>query len=249
MSKTKAVAETDLKNLLAKAGGTYVQTYEGLVAQVAKDAIERQPRSTVETRAAALAAAVENVDTKLLGKINGKLTSLMKKVKGNSEVTSNPEPKILDEQEALDLMTEFLDLKAVEEFTAVRRNAIKRTVFGSITESKAAEGVEHPEYVNGVIEVPALNMKFCREATGRVDPKLNEEKLRELVGEEVWSKVTTTELIPAYVETRFDIDAYMTLARTNPDLIPPLQDALDVPEGAAGWKPGRLMPREIKKGG
>lgn len=241
---SKEVVEKDLKALLKQVDGRYVATFEGLVAEEKARAVARAPRSTVDSRKLAWKEAVAKLDRGLIAKINKTLSGYTKLVRANAEVTSAEKPRILDEDEAQSLMQEYLDLKTIEEFVKSRYEQIRRTAFGSMTESKAAEGEEFPEHVNADIEVEELGQKFVREGTGRKDPALDEDILESLLGDERWQAVTVKEHVPAQTFTRLDMDKLMELARKEPAVLELIRDALQ--EG--DWKSPRLSIREIKKG-
>jgi len=244
----KDLVAADLKTVLSKKGGTYVLSYDEFVAEQEARAIARQPRSTIESRKEAWKRAVAKLDRHMMARANKILSGYVKKVRFNSVITS-AEPHVLEESEAFDLMGEYLDLKTIEEFVKARYEEIRQTVFGSMTEELAKEGEEFPEHVNHAIEVEDLGQKFCREATGRLDPQLDEERLAELLGEDRWLEVTTEEEIPATVVTRLDYDKLMGLVRREPAVMEMLRPT---DEGGAlivgDWKKPRLMVREIKKG-
>lgn len=241
---SKDIVESDLKTLLKKAGGDYVATYEGIIAEEKAKAVARAPRSTVESRKLAWKDAVAKLDRGLIAKINKTLSGYIRLVKANAEVTSAETPRILDEAEAQSLMQEYLDLKTIEEFVKSRYEQIRRAAFGSMTESLAADGEEFPEHINAIIEIEELGQKFCREGTGRKDPELDEDLLKELLGDKRWKAVSVEEVIPAQTYTHLDMDKLMELARKEPAVLELIRDALEVGD----WKTPRLSVREIKKG-
>lgn len=235
------IVETELRNLLAAADGSYVAAYDQLVGEEDRRAVAKAPRTTLEHRRQMWQAAVAKLDRKMLAQMNKTLRNYMGLVRRNAEVTAAEAPRVLTAAEAHDLMVEHLDMKDIEVFVKARRDDIRRTVFGHLTESFAAAGEEHPEHVNGSLDVPELGKRFAREGTGRKDPELDEETLRRLLGEDTWALVTDTEIIPAQEVTTLSIDKVMRLAKTDPSILEKIRESLIVGE----WKTPRFVVRDL----
>lgn len=229
---TNQIAETELRNLLASVDGNYVAAYDQLVGEeTRRKALAEAPRATLEHRRQVWRAAVAKLDRHLLARMNKTLRGYMTMVRRNAAITASDEPRILTDAEAHDLMVEHLDMKEIEVFVATRRDDIRRTVFGHLTESFAAAGEEDPENINGSIDVPELGKRFCREGTGRKDPEIDEDRLRELLGEDAWSLVTETEIIPAQEVTTLSIDKVMRLAQSDPGVLEKVRESLIIGAG------------------
>jgi len=224
----KALVERDLESFLDSVGGDYVAAYNKIVAEAEADKLAARPRSNAEMRKAAYRKAVRNMDPSELASMEKTVSNFMPLLKRNSAITSTT--GVLTEAEAEDLMIEVLEVKRLQEMAKSRYEEIRKRVFNSLTESFAEQGEEFPEHVNGYIEVPRLKLKFTRERCGRKDPELDEDKLAELVGEEVWEKVTTVEVIPAQEVRTVDMDLYLDAARRDPSLLEKLRQALIVGE-------------------
>ena len=183
MTNTAQIAKTDLKALLSAVDGNYVEAYNRLVSAVADEAIVGSKRATVADRKNRWSKALAKMDRGLLAKINKTMSTYLRVVKAQT-ITESDAPRQLTEVEAADLMGEYLALRDITEFLATRKDFMKTAVFAHLTEAFAEQGEEFPEHVNGSVEVPELGFKFCRERTGRTDPTLNEETLKELLGDD-----------------------------------------------------------------
>ena len=219
--------ERTLQSYLDQVGGSYVKAYEEIVADEERRVLAAKPRSNAELRRAAYAKAVKNLDRKQLASMNKTVRNFLPLAKANSAITAETGVLTLDQAE--DLMIEVLEVKRLQEIAKSRYEEIRKRVFNSITESFAEQGEEFPEHLAGFIEIPKMGLKFTREGGSRKEPELDEDKLAELVGPEVWEQVTTVEV----VETRhFDPDLFLELARSKPKLLEQLRSALKV--GAFG---------------
>lgn len=244
---TSDITPSDISRALAAvAGGDYVSAFDRVLADVAEQALGRAPRSTVATRKAAFQAALEKSERPMLRGIYERMRSFMAVARKNTTITSAA-PHELDAAEAKDLMVELLDTKVVKEFIDARYDQIRNTVFASITETFAAQKREHPEHLAGSLEVPELGKRFSKEAVGRTDPSVDEERLRELLGEQLWSEVTVEEVVPATTVRRLDHEALMKLAARQPVVMEHLRESVTPGQ----WKTPRLFVRDIaakKKG-
>lgn len=235
------IVETDLNALLEAASGDYVVAYHELVAAEDRKALVRQANGTnAETRKAAWRKALAVKDTKVLQKIRGAFRRYMLEADAVAEIAT-AEAHALDEVEAKAIMEQVLDGKSAKEFIEATYEQAKRLVFASLDIQFAETGEEFPEQTNGWIDVPELGKRFCREGAGRKDPELDEDKLRALVGEEVWEQITVEEVIPAQTVRKLDLDLLMGKAKTRTSLLEDLRASLKVGD----WKNPRLMVRDI----
>lgn len=197
---TKALTPTtaDLKALLDANEGDYVALYNNLVKSVGAELGAVTKRSTIADRKARWTDAVAKMDRGALAKINKLMTTYLKKVRGQT-IGLNEEPRLLTEVEADDLMEEFLALRDISEFLAVRRDEFIRTaVFAHLD----IEGKD-----SGRITT-TLGQDFYRDTVADADPTLDEEGLKEALGPEKAAlvfkeKITVTE--------ELDIEALMKL--------------------------------------
>lgn len=222
------VAERDLEAFLEATSGNYVEAYNRIVADEEAKVLSARPRSNAEMRKAAYAKAIRTMDKKQLASMAKTVRGFLPMVKANAVITS--QTGVLDEREAEDLMVEVLEVKRLQEIAKSRYEEIRKRVFNSMTEGFAAAGEEFPEHVAGYIEVPKLALKFTRERAGRKDPELDEAKLEQLVGPEIWAQVSTVEVIPAQEVRTVDMDLFLQLARRKPRLLEELRKALKVGE-------------------
>jgi hypothetical protein len=151
------------------------------------------------------------------------------------------EPRVLSAEEAKALMQEYLHIRQLTETFAAREKARRAAIFADMDARLLAEGIQDPQNHNATLEVPELGYKFCREGAGYNDPSLDEDKLRALLGEEVWSQVCDEREVPAHTELVFNGDKLLDLATKDPAVMLALEDSL---------KPGspktpRLRPREM----
>ena len=231
----KQLAKTDLAEILAATDGNYVAAYRRLVAKVDEEQIAATPRPTVALRKERWRNALETMDRGVLAKINKTMSGYLKLVRSQT-ITSTEDPRAVTEEEAEDLAGEFIALRDIEEFLKVRRDWIKAVVFAHLTEEFAEQGEEFPEHVNG--RLITSQGDFCREATGRVDPDLDEEVLAELLGDD-WEDVCTVEIIPEVRTHKLDIEKLMKKAETNPAILEDVRAALK----PGKFKLGRMVFR------
>jgi len=117
---------------------------------------------------------------------------------------------------------------------------LKDIVWTHLNSKLAEEGVEDPENTNGEIEVPALGMKLCREGMGYNDPVIDEELLKERLGD-LWEKVYTCQVIPEQTVYTLDPEGLLDLLKSDPSLVKKIEDAI-IPGSP---KNGRLILRPI----
>lgn len=232
MTPSTTVAERDVEAFLDAVGGNYVAAYNEIVADQERRVLAAIPASNAEIRKAAYRAAVKNMDRKQLASMNKTVRSFLPLAKANNAITSSTGP--LTKIEAEDLMVEMLEVKRLKEITKSREDEIRKRVFNSMTETFASQGKEFPEYVPGSIDLPKLGLKFTRERCGRKDPVLDEDRLEETVGPEIWEQVSTVEVIPAQEVRTVNMDLFLALARKKPALLELLREALVVGEFNSG---------------
>lgn len=240
--------ETDLRAILTAAGaegeyvsGDLVQAYETIVAEADRTERALASRNSREMRKEAWKKAMAKFDRHELAKANRVFTGFLKLVRRNVPITSVEEPTVLAATEAADLMEEFLDLMKAEEVLKARRELIKQRVNGSMTAQFAEDGEDFPDQINASIDVPEFSHRFAREGCGRKEPELDEGKLKSLIGDTLWNRVTTEVVIPAVVERKVDYQALMAEARKRPELLEHLRHSLKVGE----WKSPRFVVRPL----
>ncbi|MBF0934094.1 MAG: hypothetical protein HXK00_00440 [Abiotrophia defectiva] len=138
------------------------------------------------------------------------------------------------------LMVEYVSYEKINAFLTARRELVRELVFEKINQNIIDSGVETengPENENGFIAVEELGKKFCREGAGVGNPTIDEDKLSELLPEEVRDKVFKKKVIPEHVEFELDEDALMGYVSSAPESIGFIKKAL---------KPGKLRsPRFV----
>ena len=238
---TNQITETGLAELLAAAKGDYVAVLNQVKEEAKAQDLAKAQRSTVAYRQQVWANAIAKLDRGLLARINKTMQTYLRVVKKNAPVTSAEGPRLLEAEEANGLMTEFLAMRDIEEFVKVRREDIRRAVFGHLTESFAGQGEDFPEHISGSLEVPEHNLRFSREGAGRQDPDLNEDALKERLGEELFNKITTTTVIPAQEITKVSVEKLMELASEDPSVMEAVRESLVLGD----WKNPKLYVRKI----
>ena len=146
---TNQITETGLAELLAAAKGDYVAVLNQVKEEAKAQDLAKAQRSTVAYRQQVWANAIAKLDRGLLARINKTMQTYLRVVKKNAPVTSAEGPRLLEAEEANGLMTEFLAMRDIEEFVKVRREDIRRAVFGHLTESFAGQGEDFPEHISG----------------------------------------------------------------------------------------------------
>ena len=220
------------------------KTLEGLLGALDHEVAQKTVRSNLESRKSDWQKAIEKFDVEKLVELQEKMENYVDEI----AVRELPEtPVVLDEKQRYGLMKEHIDLTTIKEVLEARRDFIKAAVFQSLTQENIEAGIEDPENQNGKIEVPELKKVFCREGTGRSNPSINEEKLEELLGEEIWEKVVDRVnvpevVIPAHTETNLNVDKLMAVATEDPQLLEKLRESL-VP---GKYKSPKFMVRDLK---
>jgi hypothetical protein len=241
---TNAIVPTDASALIASLDGYVAQ----IVADVDAKALATEKRgSNVETRKAALMAALAKANKKVKGgsadlaPAATAAKSLPAKSKALAAFVESATEVGLNEEQAVVLLDQMLDAKLVKELIDATYDAAKAAVFASMTLAAAEEGEEFPENINMVLDVPELGKRFCREGAGRKSATLDTEKLAELVGAEGWEAITTEQVIPATVVRVIDEAKLAAVVAENPALLEQVREAV-VP---GDWKTPRLSIRDI----
>lgn len=200
--------------------------------------------STVASRKLQLRQALESYDVDRLLALQQTMTSFVDLVTTSRLMQEDAEP-VLDAVQAKDLMARYLDQREINELMATVKDLIRSTVFSHLDATLRAEGVDDPANTNGTLEVPELGKRFCREGAGYKDPSLDEQRLRELLGDR-WADVCDNidvpeQVIPAHQEQVFSVSKALKLGRTDPAVMEVLRDCV-IP-GAP--KTPKLMVRNI----
>lgn len=241
---SKSISVSDLQALLAAAK-------TGYVAEILEDE---------ERKALAVEKAGSNAATRKANIIKALLKSL-KKVKGCSEDLAPsataireflPESKAvapiveraveggqgLDDEEIVLVAKQVVDGKLVKELVDATYDAAKAAIFLTMNKTAEAEGEEFPEHTNVWIDVPELGKRLSREGAGRKEAELDEEALRDLVGDDLWEQITSEVTVRVVDEAKLS-----KLALKNKGLLEQVRKAT-IP---GGWKSPRLMVRDIPK--
>lgn len=241
--RSAEIEQTEVSRLLSQGG--YVSAYRALVEQAERDVV-RVPKTTVAQRKEMLRQVIEEIDLERLQELQDKMVTAIDTIIANELDLSGDH--ILTREEAHSLLEEMLDQRDIKELLTVRYAMAKEAVFQSLTTELAEKGVEDPENHNGEIVVPELGHRFVREACGRKDPRLDEEKLRNLLGEELWkqaceAEVVRRQVIPRHIEYHLSIERLMKLAADDPDILDKINESLEV----GGWKTPRFAIKPLKE--
>lgn len=220
-------------DILRTAGGNRAVAMRALLDHTQREAVAKVERTTVAQRKAEYSRMLEAYqagegDPDELVKFETVARGIVDEILGNVLPDT---PRALTAEEAKGLMQEYLHVRQLRETLDAREKARKTTIIADIDERLMAEGVLDPEAHNGVLEVPELGYKFCKEGAGYSDPTLDEDKLRVLLGEEMWQKISTARLVPEHYEYDLDVEKLLDLAREDPGVMLVLEDSL---------KPGAL---------
>lgn len=220
-----------------QSGGSYVSALEWLVKDEDRRKHVARIKDTVATRKQKLREAMASSDPEVLVPLQEKMQDYVDAV---AKVEMG-EPRHLTEDEARDLMREYIDRREIDEFLTTRREAMKDIVFTAIDFDLQEKGMD-PETTGGEIAVPELGKVFRKEGAGRGEPSLDEKKLRKLLGPRI-EKVYRSELIPAQTVEVLDEQALMELAQDDPTVMEAIRESL-VPGKP---KSARFVVRDIKE--
>ncbi len=194
--------------------------------------VARKQRTTVAQRKAQWEVNLENFNgDELVAKAAGFIDLI------TLELGSDP---VLTEEGAVTVMVQSLARRDFSEFLDVCKDKIKEFVFAHFDALAEAAGAEDPENTNGVLEVPSLGMKFCREGTGYGDPTIDDDVLKHALGDR-WEQVYDVQIIPERREETLNQEALWNLVQQDPTLMEKIRDSLQ--PGAP--KPGRLVIRPM----
>lgn len=228
---TKALSPASITALLNQVQGNILSD---LLAEVDTAAAIEKKGSNVGLRKAAHRTALAENNKIELAKV---AEAAADHLPVGKEVVSFADEAIesgLDEKQAVVVMKSVLGGKLLGESIDALYELSKQMVFRSMDIAFAEE--EFPEHTNGVLDVPELGKRFCREAAGRKPATLDEKKLVELIGEELFSEITTE-----VVTRKVDPEKLAAAALANPTLLEQVRSAVK----PGDWKSPRLMVRDI----
>lgn len=242
---TNTITPTDASALVAALDGYVVAQ---IVADVDAKALATEKRgSNVETRKAAHLASLVKANKKVKGCADdlAPTTATIKAFPAKARaiaafIEAAMEEGLTDEQ-AVMVMSEALDVKLIKEFVDATYDAAKAAVYRTMDAAAEEAGEEFPSQTAMVLDVPELGKRFCREGVGRKPASLDEEKLVELVGEQVWEQITSEQVIPATVVRVIDEAKLAAAVNDDPALLEQVRAAV-IP---GDWKTPRLMIRDI----
>jgi hypothetical protein len=235
-TKSKALAIAALSDALSKKDTGYIAN---LLAQVDADILQTQKQgNNVETRKAAIRKALADANKKAVADHLKAFKNVPAQAQAIAAFAPEAAERGLDEDEAVVVMRQVLDIKLAKEMADAAYEAAKALVFGSMNLAFAEDGEEFPEHTNGVIDVPELGKRFCREGAGRKDANIDLAALAELVGEEVFAKITAEKVTVTRV---IDEDALAAAVNETPELLEQVRAAVK----PGDWKTPRLWVRDI----
>jgi len=223
---------------------SYVKLYEELLSDVQKQ--NKENRSTVAQRSEAWKQALATMDEEKLLVMQEKMSEYVDLV-SKIDLDINTPPKSLDDTQRVHLMKVYLMYKEMAEFLEVCKQWFKDITFSVITAEKETANVEDFEHSAGEILVPELGKRFCKEGGQRKNPTLDEDKLKELLGDK-WEDACEVEevpevVIPAHRETVFSIEKLMKLAESDLTILETVREAL-IP---GDWGPNSFTVRNMRK--
>lgn len=237
---TKAIVPAELSGLLDAAANNLISD---IIAGAEAKALQTEKRgSNVETRKAAHLAALVKANKKVKGctadlaPITEDFHSYLTLSKSVSKFIENAAQVGLSDEEAILVLKQVVSGKLIKEVVDATYDAAKEAVWATMNIAFAEAGEEDPEHVNGYLDVPELGKRFCREGAGRKDSEFDMDKLRAVVGDEVFEQITVAKVTYEVNDT-----ALSAAILANPDLMEGLRDAVKV----GGWKSPRLMIRDI----
>jgi hypothetical protein len=228
------IAINDLTALLDAAKGGFV---DAIIAEQDKKALQvSKVGSNVETRKAAWRAAAVKAGKKAIAPVLKAAEQQPKLAKLVAVIATDSDAHVLDEQEVVLVAEQILAGKLLEEWIKATYETAKGLVFGSLDAEFAAQGEEFPQHIDGYIDVPELGKRLVREGTGRKDSTLDEDKLRELIGEDAFNAISVE-----VTSRQIDETLLAAAAAENPALLEDVRAAVKVGD----WKSPRLMIRDI----
>lgn len=208
-------------------------------------------RDTIAARAEQMTQALATLDDEKLIEMQEVMSDYVDQLAAAEVAFDGPGTDLTPHQKAY-LMRRYLDTKKIEELAKVVKAGLKRIVWEAVTAQVAAEHPDepHPDQVSGSIAVPEYGKKFCKEGMGRAAPLLKIDSdasgpgLREMLGEDVWSEVTTTRVVPAVPAHEVtELSDVLLVAKAMHD--PTVMSALEAALIDAGWKSGSFTVRDL----
>ena len=235
-TKSKALAKAALAEILPQKGNGYIAD---ILAAADAAALQTQKLgNNVETRKAAIRKALADANKKAVAdhvKACKNLPAQAAEVAlRGDEIAENG----MSDEDAVLTMRQALDIKLAKELADASYEAIKALVYRSMDLAFAEAGEEFPEHTNGYIDVPELGKRFCREGAGRKEATLDDAKLAELLGEELFAAVTTEKVVVTRV---VDEDKLAAAVADNPALLEQVRAAVK----PGDWKSPRFWVRDI----
>lgn len=204
--------------------------------------------TTVASRKLQMRLALEEYDVDRLLELQQTMTAFVDLVTRTNTIISNDNDAspVLDGEQAKDLMLRYLERREIDEFLTTVKDIIRESVFAHIDAVLTADGVEDAANTNGTLEIPELGQKFSREGAGYQDPKLDEARLKKLLGDR-WDDICDDidipeQVIPAHTEKVLSLEKALKLSRKDPAVMEILRDCI-IP-GAP--KTPRLWVRAMK---
>lgn len=227
-SREVALAERiAMSELLRRSGGSYIKAFENLAREVQN--ASKIPRTSVEQRKKSWLEALAKMDEDKLLDMQEKMSDYVDLL-SKHEISFEELPTELNDVQRVQLMRSALMSKDIKEFIETYYEWVRKVVFEVVAEEKSREGVDDPEHAKGEIKVPELGKRFCKQGGGRKDPILDQEKLKELLGEQ-WEDACEAEILPPItlperVEHHFSVEKLMKLAETNPSILEKIRECL-----------------------
>jgi hypothetical protein len=190
-----------------------------------------------------IANAIDQGDIDTLMALNDVMNTLMTKIVGNKIDMDNLGE--FTEEELESVMLEHINAETVKRLIDVRYSMRREAIFAHITEMNKKAGKSDPEHTPGEAPVVKLGKKFTREG-GKLKARLDEDKLRGILGEDTWLKISQeVEYAPveARVELELDETKLLSLVKTDPSVLEKMKDCI-IP---GGYGSSKLMLREISK--
>lgn len=239
---SKSISVSDLASLLAAAKTGYIA--EILEDEEKKALAVEKAGSNAATRKANLVKALVKATKKVRGCTEdiAPAAQAVKEFLPESKVVAAVTEKAaaenrgLTDDEVILVAKQVVDGKLVKELVDATYDAAKSAIFRTMDEVAAEAGEEFPEHSNVWIDVPELRKRLSREGAGRKEATLNEDKLREIVGEDVWEEITSEHVVRVVDEAKLS-----KAALKHRDLLEQVRQATE----AGGWKSPRLMVRDI----
>lgn len=234
MAKSQSLATTKLAAELKK------QTKNSLVKDILAEvdtasAIEKKGNNAAVRKAAHQKALAENNKIEL-ARVSDAMSTLLplgKKIAAKSDELME---RGLTDDDAFELMRSYLDGKIVAESQAAIQDMVRTLVFRHMDLAATELGEEFPEHTNMEVDVPELGKRFCREGAGRKPAEFDMDKLRAVLGDDLFAQITT-------VKVTYEVNdsALSAAVVANPALMEQMRDAVVPGE----WKSARLMVRDL----